>query len=161
MSEREFTALGAQRCPAQARPQTKEGYPEETASENHQKGNCSQLFWLSFPPSISWCLQEHTVRWSPSLQGGLTNILLVPLGNGRQCFLLDTASLEDSLDTLHTLATLTGHLGILRGLWIFPSSPVTFPGLLSFFSLVAPFLEDKGVLDGCLCKVRCKGPSLQ
>lgn len=98
----EFTALGAQRCPAQARPQTKEGFPEEAVSEDHWKGNCSQLFWLSFPPSTSWCLQEHTVHWVPSLQGGLTNRLLVPLGNGRQCFLLDTASSEDSMATSHS-----------------------------------------------------------
>lgn len=101
---------------------------------------------------------------SPSLQGCSTNILLVPLGNGSQCFLLATVSLKDPLVTLHTLATLTGYLGILRGLWIFPFSPETFHGLLSSFSLSVPefepFLGVTDVLGGCPFFSRCDARSL-
>ena len=42
----------------------REGFLEETASANYQKENSSQFFWIWFPLSICWCLQEHTVCWA-------------------------------------------------------------------------------------------------
>lgn len=143
--------------PSPGQPMDQGGFLEEAASENHQKGNSRQLFGISFLPTIYWHFQEHTICWIP-FSVRWSHQHTSSTFRKWQCFLFDVALLNDSLATLHILATLIRYLDNLRGLWISPSSPEIFPGLLSSFSFLAPefepFLEGAEVLHGWSLFVR-------
>lgn len=103
---------------------------------------------------MSWCLQELTVLWVPPLQ------VVSPI-DFRQCFLLDTASLEDSIATSHTSNSLKASWYLKRpvDISIFTSDFPWAPFILLFGGTRAWTISGgHSVLDGCFCKVRCKCP---
>lgn len=160
---REFTALGVQRCPAQASPWTKESFwkkqPLRTISRE-APAICSGSF--SFHPFI-----EHTICWVPFSARWSHQHILAPPGNSSQYFLLGTPTLKDPLAILQPPGNyhrVFRYLEDPMGVSIFTRHFSWAPFILFFFG-TSVWTILKGYKCAAfvfsLCKVKGKGFSLQ
>lgn len=147
-------SLRSSEMPSPGQPMDQGELLEEAASANHQKGNSSHVSWISFPPSIYWCLQEHTICWVPFSARWPLQHTSSAFRKWQSGFPTGYSYIERPTSHFATHWQLSQEYpDILRVLWVFPSSPHIFPGLLSSFSFLTPEFgpsqKDTDVLHWC------------